>query len=246
MKNKILNPAAKSGLGAVFLLLFLQNIKAQHNDHVHHDSAKRFFHFHIAEIELSSAPKEKEILSNTSGLLDAGFGRIRMPYFVEYNFTTKGIDYSVSMEAKLTKLFYLGLTVENDFFGEKPETGHIQAGAKVYLQDYKWFSKPFQNFNFGVNRSLGGTAIHRKNDYEFIYNFLTNPIWVNKNIGIVFSSMGRIRENHDLIIFQAGIESTKLHSIFMLGTGQVYDGKTEFFVGLQYAFVQNHKKFSLR
>lgn len=197
-----------------------------------------------AEFELGYAPIEHQFMVNTNGFGESK--RFKFSWLYEYNFSSKVRDYSFSFDPKIYGPLHASVSLENDLFGEMPEQKHLQIGLKSYLQELKWFRKPFLNFNVGVNYSLAG-AEHRKGELEVTYNFLTHPLWIKpEKLGLVFQSSGRIRDNHDFLLFQAGLEYPKLHSIFMLGTGQVYNGKFELFLGLQYSFIQDHNKLRFR
>ena len=197
----------------------------------------------VAEVEAQWAPGENEFMVSTNGLANVKIAKhleMNIPWFTEYNFNTRFTDFSLAVDPKLWEFVHASVSFENDLFGEHPDKYHFQTGTKLYLQDIikneqkkGWLSQPFAILSTGVNYSLAGTASHRLAKPEFTFNILSTPLWITKDIGFVFQSTGRIRESHDFFIFQVGIEHHKTHSIFMLGTGQVYEGNVEYFVGLQ-------------
>ncbi|MFA7191883.1 MAG: hypothetical protein WC089_01095 [Candidatus Paceibacterota bacterium] len=218
------------------LVLGALDANSQHSDENHNP-------LKVAEVEAAYSPHEHQFMVNTNGLV--GFNHIKATWFYEYNLTNGFQDYSVSLDPKIYGPLHLSFSFENDLFGIHPEKNHFQTGIKFYMQEIEWFTKPFLNCNVGLNYSTYGTAEHRVGGVEVSYMLLTHPMWINKNFGIVFQSSGRIRNGHDFLLFQGGVEYPKWHSILMLGTGQVYEGKLEFFVGLQYSVIADHKKFTL-
>jgi hypothetical protein len=231
----LLSTAKKISLGTVFLYLFINKTNAQF---ISKDKLS------IAEFELAYSPDKREFMFNTNGLAKVDLFNARLSWFYEHNFNHKLNDYSFAFDPKVFGPLHASFSFENDIFGIHPNKSHFQQGVKFYLQDVDFFSHPFLNLSVGANYSLFGNAEHRVGDFELTYSFLTNPLWIRKELGLVFQSSARIREGHDFMIFQLGVEYPKMNSVFMLGTGQVYDGEVEFFLGIQYSLVPNHKSFS--
>ncbi|MBP6931105.1 MAG: hypothetical protein KBB62_00020 [Candidatus Pacebacteria bacterium] len=212
----------------------------------HSDGHPKFPWLKIAEGEFAYSPDGHQFMVNTNGLVKFDLIQTRCTWFAEYNFTHGFKDYSFTVDPKIFGPLHASFSFENDLFGIHPGANHVQSGLKLYMQDIAWFRKPFLNFNIGCNYSVVGSAEHRIGGIEATYSFLTNPIWVRKGVGIIFQSSARIREGHDYFLFQGGIDLSKWRSNFVVGTGKVYEGKVEFFIGYQYSFVPNHNKFALR
>ncbi len=205
----------------------------------------RRFKFQALEVEAQWAPKENDIISSGNYLLELGKNSFLKSYFFgEYNFSNKEYAYTISLDPKLYGPLHLTASFENDLFGTEYSKNHFQTGFKLYLEDLKPCSNWFHIASVGVNYSLFGNAEHKLRKTEVSYNFLSNPIKINKNLALVVQSMGRIRNGYDFHFFQLGFEPTKLHhSVFMIGTGQVHEGKWDFYTGFQYAFIESHKSF---
>ncbi len=224
---------------AVFILFLpVQNVFSQH-------SPSSLLTPRVIEVEAQWTPTKNHYIANSNGLIDVSLIPSKFSWFVEYNISTQTYDYTVTYDPQLYKYLYCGFSFDNDLFGAHPERNHFQIGPKIYLQDYQPFENWFTNCNFAINYSAFGSADHRIGKPEFAFNLLTNPLWIHKNIGLVFQSAGRIRDGHDYFLIQTGIESKKLHSILMLGTGQVYEKEIEIFVGLQISLIKSHRSFIL-
>lgn len=243
-----------------YLALGALNVLAQDDEDRHFDSIPNIEHhsdghpklpwLKIAEVEAAYSPDGHQFMMNTNGLVKFDLIQTRCTWFYEYNFIHGIQDYSLTVDPKIFGPLHASFSFENDLFGIHPEANHLQSGLKLYMQDITlfraWFKKPFLNFNIGCNYSVIGSAEHRVGGVEVTYSFLTNPIWIKEGVGIIFQSSARIREGHDYFLFQGGIDLSKLRSNFVVGTGKVYEGKVEFFIGYQYSFVPNHRKFALR
>lgn len=229
-------------LASVFLCL---SMKGQHDDSTSNSS---LFKFKVAELESQYNPFKNHLIGSANYLLEIGKKRpfLKNYFFGEYNFAEHEMDFTFSIDPKLYGPIYLGLAFENDLFGIEAEKHHFQTGLKMYAEDFEPFSRWFTIASFGVNYSLLGTAEHRLHNPEIAFNLLTNPIEITPNLAFVIQSMGRIRGGKDFYLLQLGFEPRKIHhSVFVIGTGQVHLGEKEFFMGIQYAFIENHRKFRL-
>lgn len=222
---------------AVFILFLpVQNVFSQH-------SPSSLLTPRVIEGEVQWTPTKNHYIVNSNGLIDVSLIPSKFSWFVEYNISTQTCDYTVTYDPQLYKYLYCGFSFGNDLFGAHPEQNQFQIGPKIYLQDYQQFEDWFTNCNFAINYSVFGSADHRIGKPEFAFNLLTNPLWIHKNIGIVFQSAGRIRDGNDYFLVQTGIESKKLHSILAIGTGQVHKKEIEIFVGLQISLIKSHRSF---
>lgn len=234
-------------LCAVCAIFLCQNTSAQHEDTTS-NSNNALFKFKVAEIEAQWNPIEKDFIGSANYLLNIGQKKpiLKNYFFCEYNFNKKEREFTFCIDPKIFGPLHGSFAFENDLFGIESEKYHFQTGAKLYLEDFKPFSRWFCIASIGMNYSMLGTAEHKLGKTEMSYNLLTNPIKITKNLFLVVQSFGRVRHGYDFHFLQLGIESRKLpHSVFMVGTGQIQRGKQEISLGLQIPFVENHKEFKL-